>query len=256
MFTQQLPPFLSFADAPAEPGTNASDLPPAPAPSAIRTNEQPAEPQAPPANPAFEAAAAQPAGDTTPPWGDNFDPERAWTLIQKLRGDNAAIKERRDADIAEARTVAEREAIERAYAEMGKTLGVVEPDAPTPSAETLAAALSEKDASLSDTQAALAATRAENAVLRYAGKHGGDADALLDSRDFERKLTSIDSNADDYASQVEALVKAEVEKNGRYRKAQVAPSSSSGEATPGGGAPSAPKSIDELREERRKRRGA
>lgn len=34
-----------------------------------------------------EAGAAQQAGQTpqTPPWGDDFDPERAWNTIQKLR---------------------------------------------------------------------------------------------------------------------------------------------------------------------------
>lgn len=39
----------------------------------------------------------------TPPWGDeaNFDASRAWTLIQNLRGENAQLKEDRDARTSE-----------------------------------------------------------------------------------------------------------------------------------------------------------
>lgn len=33
---------------------------------------------------------------TTPPWGDDFDAERAWTLIQNLRGDVETVKTERD----------------------------------------------------------------------------------------------------------------------------------------------------------------
>lgn len=33
---------------------------------------------------------------TTPPWGDDFDAERAWTLVQNLRGDLDKLKTERD----------------------------------------------------------------------------------------------------------------------------------------------------------------
>jgi len=33
---------------------------------------------------------------STPPWGDNFDAERAWTLIENLRAEKATIKAERD----------------------------------------------------------------------------------------------------------------------------------------------------------------
>lgn len=33
---------------------------------------------------------------TTPPWGDDFDAERAWTLVQNLRGDVDKLKTERD----------------------------------------------------------------------------------------------------------------------------------------------------------------
>jgi hypothetical protein len=34
--------------------------------------------------------------DQTPPWGDDFDAERAWTLIQNLRGEKSALQTERD----------------------------------------------------------------------------------------------------------------------------------------------------------------
>ncbi|MEW1706980.1 hypothetical protein AB0230_07035 [Microbacterium sp. NPDC089190] len=204
---------------------------------------------------------APPAGDATPPAGDDapwkaedFDSERAWRKIQAQRADLEAEKAKRAQAIKDAETAAEKRAAEKAYKEIGKTLGVVKDD-DTPTVESLTTALQERDTNLTSTQAALAAQRAENAVLRYAGKHNGDSDALLDSRDFEKKLAGIDSAADDYATQVEALVKAEVESNSRYRKVQVAPKSSDGDTPPAGGTPAGEKSIDDIRKDRQKRRG-
>ncbi len=49
--------------------------------------------------------------NATPPWGDNFDAERAWALIQGLRGDKETLKKERDDARAEAsdfRTAAEK----------------------------------------------------------------------------------------------------------------------------------------------------
>lgn len=219
-------------------------------------------------NPATPAApAAPPAGDVTPPAGtpaapaddeapwkaEDFDSERAWKKIQAQKADLDAERARRAQAIKDAETAAEKRAAEKAYKEIGKTLGVVQ-DNDTPTVESLTTALQERDTNLTSTTAALAAQRAENAVLRYAGKHNGDSDALLDSRDFEKKLAGIDSTAADYASQVEALVKAEVESNSRYRKVQVAPKSGDGDTPPAGGTPAGEKSIDDLRKERQKRR--
>lgn len=215
-------------------------------------------PATPPAGSAAPAAPAAPAA-TPPaaedaPWkAEDFDSERAWKKIQAQKADLEAERAKRAQAVKDAETAAEKRAAEKAYKEIGKTLGVVE-DNDTPTVESLTTALQERDTTLTSTQAALAAQRAENAVLRYAGKHNGDSDALLDSRDFEKKLAGIDSTAADYASQVEALVKAEVESNSRYRKVQVAPQSSDGDTPPAGGLPAGEKSIDDLRKERQKRR--
>lgn len=53
---------------------------------------------------------------STPPWGENFEPERAWRLIQNLRGDNEGLKKERDdarAEAAEFRTAAEKSGEDR-----------------------------------------------------------------------------------------------------------------------------------------------
>jgi hypothetical protein len=214
-------------------------------------------PADPPADPAPKAdPPADPSAGDPPPWSaEEYDREKAWKKIQAQRADIDAIRAKAQKDIDEATTAAEKRAAEKAYKEIGKTLGVVTDEADQPTVESLSSALQEKDSSLTSAQAALAATRAENAVLRFAGKHNGDSDALLDSRDFEKKLAGIDSTADDYAAQVEALVQKEIESNARYRKVQVAASNSDGNPHTGDPTPESPSSIDELRKERQKRRG-
>lgn len=232
-------PFLRYFDGEnGVPGGTPTPTPPAP----------PAGENTPPAG-----QATPPAGEDAPWKAEDFDSERAWKKIQAQKADLEAEKAKRAQAVKDAETAAEKRAAEKAYKEIGKTLGVVKDD-DTPTVESLSTALQERDTNLTSTQAALAAQRAENAVLRYAGKHNGDPDALLDSRDFEKKLAGIDSTAADYASQVDALVKAEVESNSRYRKVQVAPKSSDGDTPPAGGSPAGEKSIDELRKERQKRR--
>jgi hypothetical protein len=39
--------------------------------------------------------------EQTPPWGDDFDAERAWRLVQNLRADIAGLKTERDTLVAE-----------------------------------------------------------------------------------------------------------------------------------------------------------
>lgn len=59
-------------------------------------------------------------------------------------------------------------------------------------------------------------------MFRVAGKHHADADALLDSRSFLNKVKDLDPTADDFASQVDAAVKAVVENNPKLRVVQAA----------------------------------
>lgn len=190
---------------------------------------------APAGNPADQPSGEQQAqpgenGAPTPPAEENPDdlPEWARKSLQKANSEAAASR------VAAKKAKDDAEAAQKSLVtSIGKALGLVKNDE-QPTVETLTASLQERDTNLTSAQADLANQRAENAVLRYAGKHNADADALLDSRDFEKKLADLDTTAADYASRVEALVKAEVESNPRYRKVQVTPSSSNGTAAPSG----------------------
>ncbi len=69
--------------------------------------------------------AAQQAGETAHPWGDDpskFDPNKAWTLIQNLKGDIATEKQKRDDAIAAAVAKATEDASKKALADFGKLL--------------------------------------------------------------------------------------------------------------------------------------
>lgn len=120
--------------------------------------------------------------------------------------------------------------------------------------ETLSAAIQAKDTTITEQAADIKASRLENALLREADKHNLDVDLATDSKTFQAKLLAINTTADDYRSQVDELVKTEVASNTKLRKVQVAPRS--GSETPPAGTPNpgGPKTIDEIREDRRKRR--
>ncbi|WP_295035446.1 hypothetical protein, partial [uncultured Microbacterium sp.] len=163
---------------------------------------------------------------------------------------------KRDKAVQDAATAAAQKAREEAYIEFGKQLGLVKDDE-APTVEGLQTALQDRDTNLTRAQADLAAQRAENTLLRIAGRSdiNADVDALLDSRGFTEKLAAIDSASADYASQVEALVKGEVESNSRYRKVQVAPRSSNGDPAPSGGDNAPKDDVDSLRATYRDSRG-
>lgn len=76
----------------AMPGAAAAAAPPA-APAVPPALAGPAATPA-PAAPAAAAPVAPEAPATPPPWGEdaNFDPAKAWSLIQNLRGENATYK--------------------------------------------------------------------------------------------------------------------------------------------------------------------
>ncbi len=238
MFKRKLPPFLMLDGEPVEGGGDTPTPDPAPAD---------------PAAPATAPAATE--TEKKAPWAaDDFDPERAWKLIQNKDADLAAEREKREKAITAAREEAAQKAREDTYREFGKQLGIVKDDE-APTVEGLQSALQEKDATLTTTQARNLALTVENAVLRFADAHGADAGALSDSSSFAEKLKALDSTADDYATQVEALVKTTVESNPRYRKVQVAPSNSNGNPAPAGGKTEPGDDIESLRAAYRKSRG-
>ncbi|WDH77924.1 hypothetical protein PTQ19_10360 [Microbacterium esteraromaticum] len=228
-----------------------SDEAPATNPAAPAAEPTPPVPT-PPAPAAEPAAPSEPNAD---PAGENIDelPEWARKSLTKANKEAASYRDAAKKAKEEAET-AQRNLVQN----IGKALGLVKDDE-APTVESLTEALRDKDSNLTTAQAAQTALRAENAVLRFAGKHKGDADALLDSRDFEKKLAAIDSTADNYASQVEDLVKSEIDTNARYRKVQVATSNSNGLNIPTGDpAPAEPdtsfEGLAKRRAERRKNR--
>lgn len=231
----------------AEGEENAQPAPVVPTPAA------PATPA--PAAPADAVPLAPPASESAPWTEADFDPERAWRKIQAQKADLEALRKKKDLDVTAISAEAAQKARDEFAQSIGKAIGLVKAEE-TPTVEELSQTLQERDSTLTKTQAELTAARAETAVLRFATKHNGDADAILDSRGFATKLAGLDSSSDDYATQVEALVKAEIESNPRYRTVQVAAKSSDGDAPPAGGNPAPTVGIESHRAAYAKRREA
>ncbi|MDQ8040661.1 hypothetical protein RDI86_02240 [Cellulosimicrobium sp. XJ-DQ-B-000] len=184
---------LMFIDEPAtgEP-TGGGQPAEQPADNAEPTGTEPADKTA-------EPKADEPKGDDEP---KTFDEN----YVTKLRNEAAAHRKK-------AQTAAD-DAVAELTKNIGKALGLIKDDEPADPAELTKQIESEREAAKS--------ARVELAVFRVAGKHHADADALLDSRSFLNKVKDLDPTADDFASQVDAAVKAVVENNPKLRVVQAA----------------------------------
>lgn len=132
--------------------------------------------------------------------GTGFDalPAKTQSEIKALRAEAAKLREARNAATKEAQD--------------GKAL-----------LESLTKIISGKDgqeltADELQTQLAEAKTKhsgalIELAVLKTAGRVGGDAEALLDSRTFMAKIGKLDPSDDDFTADVEAAIKDAVKDN-------------------------------------------
>lgn len=209
---------------------------------------------APAAPPVVPPAATEPPPAVEPPTPtppaaappvETFDA----AYVKKLREEAAAARVNGK---TEAETAA-KAASEAAYKKLGQELGLLAADEES-NVETLSAAIQVKDSTITEQAADIKAGRLENALLRVADKHNLDVDLATDSKTFQAKLLAIDTTADDYRSQVDELVKAEVASNTKLRKVQVAPRSGSEEPPAGAPTPGGPKSIDDIRKERQARR--
>ncbi|MEV0619592.1 hypothetical protein AB0I81_40180 [Nonomuraea sp. NPDC050404] len=76
---------------------------------------------------------------------------------------------------------------------------------------------------LSTTEGDLRSARVELAVYRAAGKAGGDADALLDSRGFLKALDALDPADDGFATAVKDAIKDAVKANPKLAAAEAKP---------------------------------
>lgn len=160
------------------------------------------------------------------------DPDKARAEIERLRRENGAE-----------RTNAKAKAADEARAELaqtiGKALGLVKDDkTPVDPAEITK--------QLADAQAAQRTTAVELAVYRTATDHGGDPNALLDSRAFLAKVSDLDPSAADFTAQVAAAVKAAVADNPKLKAtAQAAGASTVDHAGGSGEKPPKATSLEE-----------
>lgn len=149
--------------------------------------------------------------------------------------DLTATVKRLEKDLADARkeagkerTAAKQQAAEAAVADLtaklGKALGLVKDDGP-PDPKALAEAISQKDAALTDREAALRAKDVELAVWSRADKAGARASALLDSRAFLRDIGDLDPSDKGFTAALDAAIKSAVKDNPAFGAAQVAAAS-------------------------------
>lgn len=117
------------------------------------------------------------------------------------------------------------------------------PDGKTDPAEQLKEVAGERDTLRSEN----GELRAENVVLRHAGKAGGDVDALLDSTTFRRNLAELDHTASDFKDQVLAAIKDAVKANPKLAATPAGPPARRGADHSGGGGDKGgrPKSLRE-----------
>lgn len=213
------------ANAPADPGTQPA-TPPAPEGTPAPTPPEPAAPATPEA---AEPKPTEPKGKA-PKFEGEFDPAKFERLVENLRGDVAAEK-------------AKREALEKKAADDQATLmkrvaaafGLETDEDKPPTPEQLAKQLEEARGETKESRAQARQTAVELAVYKTAGRHGGDPDALLDSRSFANAIAKLDPSAADFDEQVGKAVKAAVD--GNKKLAAKAPEPKEPDPTPAAGAP-------------------
>jgi hypothetical protein len=188
------------------------------------------------------------------------------SYVKKLRDENAAARVKAK-DAEKAAQEAARQAQEAADAQksltekLGRALGFVQDDAPLAPEELLkqAAERESQIAAERDTVAErLRNYERRDALTRAATTNEGDLEAILDSRRVNEAIAKLDTTADDFASQVDAIVSAAIENNPKLKKTavQVAAPRSGGDLSGGNGAPkpTGDKSVEDVIRERREKR--
>lgn len=185
-------------------------------------------PESAPTDPPATADPVEPAAKQ-PPWGDpeNFNPEKAWELIQSLRASDRPGKVTElETKLTEMQTAQQQQ-----MDALAKALGLKSDDAP-PDPAALTAQIEAEKSTAAD-------ARRELAVYQNAGD--GDPKRLLDSASFLRSIKDIDPN--DTAA-IAAAVAAAVEADPLLKAAQ--PSTTP--PFPGGPRTPAPKAAGSLGE--------
>jgi hypothetical protein len=151
---------------------------------------------------------------TAPPWGNDptkFDPDKAWALIQNVKGDLAATKEKHTKDLAAAIKTATEAGAKEALAGIGKLLsGQEEPETDPVKLQAkvtdLASKISEKDGELTKAQSDLKARDLSLAVALLAPGLGGNTKLLLANEQFKTSIASVEPT--DEAAVSAAITKA------------------------------------------------
>lgn len=153
--------------------------------------------------------------------GQEFDPKTLDAAAQAYLAKQIA-----DAD-ARARTTSKENAAKQArtdvLAEIGKALGLTAAPADPAAAAQQVSALQTSNRELT----------IEVAILRGASTHGGNPQAIADSRAFMAKANALDPTADNFTEQLEGLIKAHIEANPSAKAAGAPPAPAASQA--GGG---------------------
>lgn len=209
----------------ADPGTQPDNPPTPPAAPAAPAQPEPAAPTTEPSEPNQPEPKAK-----APKFDGDFDPARFEKLVENLRGDVAAERAKREA--LEQKAKDDQDTLMKRVA---KAFGLETDEAKPPTPEELAKQLDEARGETKESRAQARQTQVELAVYRTAGKHGGDPDALLDSRNFAKAIEKLDPTADGFDEAVAKAVKTAVDSNKKL--AAKAPEPKEPEPTPAGGAP-------------------
>lgn len=191
---------------------------PTPGAPAVEPTPQP-HLQVPPRN---DPAKTVDANGAKPPWerdGQSFDPERAWDLIEKLRAENTKLKDPATTS-RQAQKLAEQaaeQAKREAYAELGRSLGLVDDDDTDP--DVLSARIEQA-------QDFAWKSGVELAVYRGATALGADPGALLDSLSFISTLDDLENETPgtpEFDAALAKAIAAAVQQNPtKYKAAQAA----------------------------------
>ncbi|GAA4176557.1 hypothetical protein [Gryllotalpicola koreensis] len=214
-------------------------------------------------------AATDAQADATPdtdqvPADDDWksDPARVDAALKRLRDENAKLrtgnKDAAQKAIDDAVAKARADAAAEQAQTIGKALGLIKDDEPADPSKLIEQLTQERD-SIKTERDALAKQRAarteEDAIRAAAKTHGADLDLVTPYLKGTGALTALDQNADDYAEQVSALVKATVDKNPKLREVLVASQSTGDAPTTGDQTPEPEDDIEAQRKRYRKERG-
>jgi hypothetical protein len=190
-------------DTGTQPATPTDTTAPAPTPPEPAAPETPKQPEP------TETKTDEPKGKT-PKFEGDFDPAKFERLVENLRGDVAAEKAKREA--LEQKAKDDQDALMKRVA---TAFGLETDEAKPPTPEELAKQLDEARGETKESRAQARQTQVELAVYKTAGQHGGDPDALLDSRAFANVIAKLDPTAGDFDEAVGKAVKQAVDGNSK-----------------------------------------